>query len=106
MKRLFILFASLSLTGCASVSEVTQGVVGPKPTPSPSVSPDSVSTNYCWNLVQESPEFGIYWPDGCNTPETSQDAVCAQVIIELTEKEIEGYRTWQAAGEPIIPGCL
>lgn len=66
---------------------------------------EPLPTEYCWNKVVEVEGETPYWPNACNTAETAQDEVCAQVIIELTEEQLAEYEGWKAVGKPELIGC-
>lgn len=90
---------------------------------SSSSSSGGYSTDVCWNRVQEmyekcgdvgpfmpststkciGGEINYYWPNGCKGNKNAQ--VCTQMIIDLTQDEINQYKLWVSDGRPAINGC-
>jgi hypothetical protein len=59
-------------------------------------------TQICWNRVIFR-EIAV-WPNSCKgSPRT--DLVCTQVLVPLTQTELDGYMAWIKLGGPYIPGC-
>lgn len=75
------------------------------PDPDQDVSKDQVDSQIvCWNRVVQEDDV-LYWRDGCRG-NPSADMMCTMALIELTESEVESYRTWVRAGSQTPNECL
>lgn len=65
---------------------------------------DTEPDNVCWNRVIQEEDV-LYWRDGCRG-NPSTDMMCTMALVELTESEVESYRSWVRAGSQTPEECL
>lgn len=59
----------------------------------------------CWNTVTNQ-DGELFWPDGCKGSPMTDQSICTEALVPLTDPEQLTYSAWLKAGSQQIAGCV